>query len=433
VADDPALIDDNPRFKALVAKIHTRGKRASRLNARAQERQTDRALRMTSTVASAQIGPAVALPAPETGHGRELIRPVPCYICKASFTSVHHFYHMLCPDCAAINFAKRTQRANLHGRTALVTGGRIKIGFQIVLNLLRDGARVIVTTRFPVDAARRFDAEPDAYEWRYRLEVHALDLRNLPSVEEFAAGLVDREPALDIVINNAAQTVKRPLAYYRELLEGEFLPSGRTELARRAEPVLLEARDGYPGFDSPAEYFPSGLTDVDGQPLDLRPENSWRLRLGEVGTVEMVETMLVNAAAPFILNSRLKPLLISSSHVRRFVVNVSAMEGQFGRETKTPNHPHTNMAKAALNMMTRTSAQDYRQDGIYMTSVDTGWITDENPFETKCGIRERHGFFTPLDVIDGAARVYDPVVRGVNDDCEPDFGVFLKDYAPYAW
>jgi len=373
----------------------------------------------------------------------DLTRAISCYICKRKFTRLHHFYHRLCPGCAELNFAKRMQSADLRGRTALVTGGRIKIGSNIVLKLLRDGARVIVSTRFPVDCARRYQAEPDFDDWSDRLDIHGLDLRNLPAVEAFADALLANLPSLDIIINNAAQTVKRPLAYYRELLEAEarslapspFQGEGRDDVARSiaAEPILLEARDGYPCADSPAAYFPAGLIDVDGQPLDLRPDNSWRLRLGDVGTVEMVETMLVNAAAPFILNSRLKPLLQRSPHVRRFIVNVSAMEGQFTRPTKTAAHPHTNMAKAALNMMTRTSAQDYRQDGIYMTSVDTGWITDENPYDAKMGIRERHGFFTPLDVVDGAARVYDPVARGINDEAEPDFGVFLKDYAPYEW
>ena len=99
----------------------------------------------------------------------------------------------------------------------------------------------------------------------------------------------------------------------------------------------------------------------------------------EVETPELLEVQLVNAIAPFILNARLKPLMLKTPERHKHVVNVSAMEGQFYRTTKTDRHPHTNMAKAALNMMTRTSALDFVKDGIHMNAVDTGWVTDEDP------------------------------------------------------
>ena len=79
------------------------------------------------------------------------------------------------------------------------------------------------------------------------------------------------------------------------------------------------------------------------------------------------------------LNARLKPLMLRTPERDKHIVNVSAVEGQFYRKFKTTRHPHTNMAKAALNMMTRTSATDYAADGIHMNSVDTGWVTDEDP------------------------------------------------------
>jgi NAD(P)-dependent dehydrogenase (short-subunit alcohol dehydrogenase family) len=142
---------------------------------------------------------------------------------------------------------------------------------------------------------------------------------------------------------------------------------------------------------------------------------------------------LVNAVAPFLLNSQLKPLLLRSPFERRFIINVSAMEGQFGRASKTEFHPHTNMAKAALNMMTRTAAADYARDGIYMNSVDTGWITDENPLDRKLHAQQARGFYTPLDAIDGMARLYDPIVQGLADPAEPLHGHFLKDFVPHPW
>src|SRR5580765_4637148 len=74
-----------------------------------------------------------------------------CYVCKQQYREIHHFYDQLCPTCAALNFFKRTELADLRGRVALLTGGRVKIGYQTGLKLLRSGAQLIVTTRFPRD------------------------------------------------------------------------------------------------------------------------------------------------------------------------------------------------------------------------------------------------------------------------------------------
>lgn len=419
VADDPAVVDGHDRFKALVAKVHTRGRKALRKRRLADDRQADRTTVLQTAVVAGTHTPVPQLPAAEA-HPNTYRRAQNCYVCKAPYTEVHAFYHRLCPACAGHNVRKREQRADLRGRRALLTGGRIKIGFELGLRLLRDGAEVILTTRFPNDARGRYAAQPDAPEWLDRLRVVGLDLRDLPGVESFADHLVAHEPGLDILVNNAAQTVRRPLAFYAHLLAGEM-------------PALLEARTEPTLPLLPEQkWFPPARFDAHGQQVDLRPDNSWSARLHEVGTLELLEVQLVNAVAPFVLAARLKPLFLRSPHARRFVVNVSAMEGQFTRPTKTTRHPHTNMAKAALNMLTRTSAADYAADGIYMTSVDTGWITDEKPHPGAERVRAA-GFFTPLDCVDGMARVYDPIARGVNEPGEPFFGVFLKDYAPYPW
>ena len=451
IAEDSSLIAGEERIKALIAKIHRQGKKAQRRDARAERQATDEALRQaTATVRrDTENRPFAALPDKAEEATGELQRATRCYICKAAFTRLHFFYHSLCPECAALNYAKRHQRADMTGRVALVTGGRIKIGYQIALRLLRDGARVIVTTRFPQDAARRFAAEEDAPLWRDRLTLYGLDLRDLPGAEAFCGHLSATETHLDILINNAAQTIKRPLAFYRRLVEGE-----RNALSNRTNdnavlsvtfggasdnppvlPILWEARPGYKATDATAlaAYFPPGVMDADGQQRDARPANSWTLRLHEVDALEMVETHLVGAIAPALLAGGLKPLFQRSPFDRRFIVNVSAMEGQFGRESKTPRHPHTNMAKAALNMMTRTTAADYAKDSIYLNSVDTGWITDEKPEAQRLYVQKTRGFYAPLDVIDGMMRVYDPIARGVTDPATPLFGHFLKDYAPYRW
>jgi NAD(P)-dependent dehydrogenase (short-subunit alcohol dehydrogenase family) len=306
-------------------------------------------------------------------------------VCKAPYRRVHHFYDSLCPPCAELNYKKRLQSAPLDGRVALITGARIKIGYQAALMLLRAGATVIATTRFVRDAARRFAAEADFASFGGRLELHGLDLRDPVTVERFASHLAATRPRLDVIINNAAQTVRRPPAFYAHLHALEAGPRG--ELPSEALPLLAahealvpvlgqSARGALTALD-PA--FPPGWLDLDEQQIDLRPLNSWRLTLGEVPAAELLEVHLVNAVAPFLLASRLRPLMVQDRTDEKHIINVSAMEAQFARKKKTDKHPHTNMAKAALNMMTRTSASDYAAQGIFMNSVDTGWVTDEDP------------------------------------------------------
>jgi NAD(P)-dependent dehydrogenase (short-subunit alcohol dehydrogenase family) len=362
-----------------------------------------------------------------------------CYVCNGSHKEVHFFYHLLCPKCAKFNFEKRSQSTDLTGRIALITGGRIKIGYLTALRMLRDGAKVWVTTRFPKDCIRRFSKETDFEEWSQRLKVIALDLRNIENVYRFINYFKLEEPHLDILIHNAAQTIKRPPAFYQHLSDFENQPINELPIALQ-NCLLLEGKAEYIDFTKdqfllPKKanlYFPEGKFDKDEQQIDLREANSWTSLLSEVSPIEMVEVQFVNVTSPFMMNGMLKPLFLKSPFERKFIVNVSAMEGQFNRSSKTPFHPHTNMAKAALNMMTRTSAQEYAQEGIYMNSVDTGWITQENPHPKKQRLREE-GFVPPLDEIDGMARIYDPIARGINESQIPLFGHFLKDYFPYIW
>ncbi|HTU67775.1 MAG TPA: SDR family oxidoreductase [Steroidobacteraceae bacterium] len=443
-------------------------RRAEREAAKEQDRQAIeqaglRVQRRSSVFTPLWLEP----PRPEDREERpRLNKERDCYVCKQPFSKVHRYYDSMCEPCGDFNYTKREQTADLDGRYALVTGARVKIGYQASLKLLRAGANVIVTTRFPVDAADRYSREPDFAAFRGRLQIHGLDLRHSPSVELFTKFMVERLPRLDYILNNACQTVRRPAGFFHHLLAREAEPvaslpaelrgvlAGHDELCRRLEGSRGEAGaliapehaagegvihsaalsqrhyldEDYRGGEA---LFPTNRFDEDRQQVDLREVNSWRLRMHEVETPELLEVQLVNAIAPYILNARLKPLMVRTPGAHKHVVNVSAIEGQFYRATKTDKHPHTNMAKAALNMMTRTSAPDFVKDGIHMNAVDTGWVTDEDP-AVHAARKAESGFSPPLDIIDGAARIVDPVFVGRLTG-ENVWGQFLKDYKSAPW
>ena len=408
----------------------------------------------------------------ETLQTPELQTARNCYVCKTEFTKLHHFYDTMCTSCGDFNYAKRFQTADLTGRVAIITGSRLKIGYHITLMLLRAGATVIATTRFPVDSAYRFSKEEDYHVWADRLKIHGLDLRHIPSVEIFCNYIEQRYERLDILINNAAQTVRRPAGFYQHLMAKE--ETALSELPQVVKTLLSDHIDCLdelkslstsasgtknmpvtwhgpePGigirasaklsqipysFDNSlqaAEVFPEGKLDADLQQVDLRKTNSWRLKLGEIETTEMLEVQLVNSVAPFVLCNRLSELMKREPTGQKHIINVSAMEGKFHRFFKEDRHPHTNMAKAALNMLTHTAAGSLAKDGIYINAVDTGWVTDEDPVALAQKKVEEHDFQPPLDIVDGAARVVDPLFDGINMGKHWS-GKFLKDYFPIDW
>ncbi|WP_329285529.1 SDR family NAD(P)-dependent oxidoreductase [Streptomyces sp. NBC_00691] len=470
VLDELDKLDvDHPdaiRVRRATAGIYRTVKQRRRQERRASKTANDKAVTEATATGSAQrIDDETEgiLPSSVTEEGRIagiLQRPRSCYVCKSRFVEVDYFYHQLCQNCAAENRAKREARADLTGKRALLTGGRAKIGMYIALRLLRDGAHTTITTRFPKDAIRRFKAMEDSADWMHRLEVVGIDLRDPAQAVALADQMTEAGP-LDILINNATQTVRRLPSAYAALVEGESaaLPAGELP----AHHVIGAFNSGAVGELVGSSELPAGVRDLEAQQVadlalvagnatiakhldgtaidagglvpDVVDSNTWVQSIEQISPVELLETQLCNYTAPFILISKLRPVMADAARKaasgRSYVVNVSAMEGVFSRGYKGAGHPNTNAAKAAMNMVTRTSGEEmFKTDGILMTSVDTGWITDERPHFDKLRLAEA-GFHAPLDLVDGAARVYDPIVRG--EDGVDLYGCFLKDYAPANW
>ncbi|MGE5499249.1 MAG: SDR family NAD(P)-dependent oxidoreductase [Syntrophothermus sp.] len=373
-----------------------------------------------------------------------------CYICHNEIISAHFSNPKLCDKCGELNYHKRSETADLNGRVALVTGGRIKIGYETSLKLLRSGAFVIVTTRFPIDAAFRYSQENDFSNWQKRLKIYKIDFRNILQIELFAKFLSSNLPHLDIIINNAAQTIKRPTDYYEHLrpIESKII----NELPCDVRQLIYDPPIDFDFFQlqKSIDFFDVGrIFNVkmllpnfgnDGAAISEHADeilqtgsiekNSWNSKAHDVSAIELLEVQLVNVTAPFLLNTHLKSLLLKSPFSERFIINVSAMEGKFNR-IKNSFHPHTNMAKASLNMLTRTSGQEYKNDGIFMNSVDTGWITDENPRAIQNNNQQRK-IVPPLDEIDGASRILDPIFHGLKTQ-KFSYGRFFKDYHLTNW
>ena len=287
----------------------------------------------------------------------------------------------ICDDCIQLNERMRGVTADLSGYSAVVTGGRIKIGYATCLRLLRQGADVIAVTRYPKIALENYMNEPDYPDFADRLTVIGFDLLRVDRISEL-------------------------------IMQIEKLCGGRLENSAIV-PMIGQ-------INMPA-LMPSLLPADYGEKPN---ENSWTRMPEEISPQELLEVQLINVTAPFLLTNGLRHCLKAGGHQNKFVINVSSVEGRFNTKQKLARHVHTNMAKASLNMMTHSIASDYARDGIYVYSADPGWVSNQFPPAYEIS----KDFDPYLTYDDGAARVLYPVMKNLNESKIKDSGMFYKDY-----
>jgi NAD(P)-dependent dehydrogenase (short-subunit alcohol dehydrogenase family) len=431
--ENPFENPDNNLFAGLITKIHKNAKKNIRNVSYTSKKQEDLQTSLNAELVTKALNGTTLFSEkenPDEQQFTELNLPKNCYCCNQSYKLAHSFYTRLCPDCAEENYAKRFQNLDLKGRNVILTGGRVKVGFATALRLLRNNANVVLTTRFPALALEQLMQESDFENWKENLIVYGLDLRNLNAITDFISFYKSKFQSLDILINNAAQTIKYTDEYYQPLIKKEE----NLLISFQANSNLIANQTAVTKEVKALEYSSGEKTEVQltrfGQPVDNREKTSWNSTLEEISMYELVEVNLINQIAPYFLIKELKPLFLNSEFEERFIVNVTSSEGIFSYTNKTVFHPHTNMTKAALNMMTLTSAREFAVDSIFMTSVDVGWISTG----AKESLRKKQfeeGYIPPLDSVDGASRIFDPIVQGING--KSIFGVLLKNYKVSQW
>lgn len=429
--ENPFDNPDNVRFSGLITKIHKNAKKQNRGESYSEKRNQDLNIKLDSIIAKNALEGNTFYDDKEKSTSLIPLQiPKNCYCCNQQFRLVHSFYNRLCPNCAKENYEKRFESIDLTGRNIILTGGRVKIGFATALKLLRNGANLVLTTRFPALAMEQLEKEKDYDEWKSRLWIYGLDLRNLKSINEFIEFYKSHFDSLDILINNAAQTIKYPDEYYIPIIKKECeklleykehknLIANKTEISKE----IKQLESAY------QEHTEIALTRF-GQPVDNREKTSWNSKLDEISMYELLEVNLINHIAPYFLIKELKSMMTNSDFKERFIINVTSSEGIFSYENKTVFHPHTNMTKAALNMMTLTSAKEFAGDNIYMSAVDVGWVSTGATEELRKKQFEK-GYIPPLDSVDGASRILHPIIEGINGN--PIFGKLLKNYKIHNW
>ncbi|WP_051541986.1 SDR family oxidoreductase [Clostridium lundense] len=346
-----------------------------------------------------------------------------CYVCRKELIEKHNNYHRLCTECGQVNLMERERKEDLSNYIALVTGGRIKIGYYTSLKLIRAGAKVIVTTRFPLNALNTYSREKDFEEWKENLIIYEMNLKKVGEIESFIQYVQSNFPKLDIIINNAAQTIKKSKKYYVELeAKEEKLRSIYLDKCKYPQLGCINI------MKNPICKF--GTKDIINL-QETEDYNSWVAKPEEISLYEFLEVQIINSTAPFMLCTRLKESFKKSNNMNKFIINVSSVEGMFSEKRKSSKHIHTNMAKASLNMLTKSLSKDYAKDRIFIYSVDPGWVSNQFPKNWNGVCDEK--FNAPLTYEDAAARICNPIFKYLNSERLDEFGVLLKDYKKQEW
>ncbi|WP_196885454.1 SDR family oxidoreductase [Aureivirga sp. CE67] len=434
--EDPYNNPDNQLFGGLIAKISKKAKKSQnphkekRFPTRDELKQQDyETIKETVISKNALEKKTLYNDSFQEGDFTKLNYAKNCYCCNEKFTLLHYFYNRLCPNCATENYEHRFRTFDFTGRNVIITGGRVKIGYATALKFLRANANVTITTRFPASALEIYQKEEDYELWKDRLDIYGLDLRNLAALDAFIQYYSSKNEALDILVNNAAQTIKYDVNFYTPLIQKENV------LIEKYKESSLFIENKTPVLEETAlletSLNTSGELTRFGQPVDRREKTSWNSTLEEISTFELLEVNLINQISPYYLIQKLTPLLENSKFEKRFIINVTSSEGIFSYHNKTKFHPHTNMTKASLNMLTRTSGLEYIEKNIYMNAVDVGWVSTGaiEPLRKK---QFEIGYIPPLDSVDGAARILHPIIDILNKNSNIA-AVMLKNYKIADW
>lgn len=429
---DPFHNPDNELLAGLITKIYKTAKKVKRHKNTSINSKNDIKIIKNTIISKNALANKTnyATQKKQKTSYTDLAKPRNCYSCNETYQKAHFFYGRMCSNCAEKNYNQRFEHSDLNSRNAIITGGRVKIGFATALKLLRSNTNVMVTTRFPALALENFKKEKDYTNWKENLTVYGLDLRNLAEVKNFINYYKKEKNSLDILINNAAQTIKYTDEYYLPIVhkEQELLPlfCSDKNFIENKTPVINHVP--LLTYDNQSNNFEINRF---GQPIDYRDKTSWNSTLEEISTYELLEVNLINQISPFLMIKELTNHFKKSTFSKQFIINVTSSEGQFSYTNKTIFHPHTNMTKAALNMMTRTAAKDYEKNNILMYAVDVGWIST--------GVKEvlrkeqfENGTIPPLDSVDGAARIMHPILSEFKGE-SIEVGTLLKNYKIEKW
>lgn len=428
--DQPFQNPDNQLFSGLITKIHKQAKKQSKREDYLQKKKADLAVLQSSTISKNALANTTLYydDEPVKQSFSQLQLEKNCYACNSKYSLAHSFYNRLCPSCSGVNYKNRFKEIDLTNRNVILTGGRVKIGYATALKFLRANANLTLTTRFPAIALSQLQKEKDYDQWKDNLKVYGLDLRNLKEVKEFINHYSNENEHLDILVNNAAQTIKYTDEYYLPILQSEqkllkvyesssLLSMNKTDVISKK--MLSDAKE----IKIELNRF--------GNPIDDRNKNSWNSTLEEISMTEILEVNLINQISPYLLIKELSPLMKKSNFKYKFIINVTSSEGQFSYDNKTIFHPHTNMTKAALNMLTRTSAKEYENYNILMSAVDVGWVsTGAKEILRKKQFDE--GYIPPLDSVDGASRIMHPIIEAIENE-NLIVGKLIKNYKEETW